>query len=348
MDPSQSGSRKRARTGRESGASTSTRKSSAYDPAFEQHLIDHGIYHEGYNDNEGSEEPANIEDIRRRLAQPRASLSPSRFTRKEFLEFKRKNREALTKNTVMSNAFSIIAGATDIPSQENLYFGNLKHLTDGSITKAKPDLYDGARPAELKKRVREQLSEYIEPSIKKNAPLLANFFMEAKGPDGKASTNELQAMYDGALSARGIHELRSYIGQETLFDNNTYTITSTYHHSGFLKIYTTHPSASKSPINPIEYRMAQLRSFAMTDAPDAFRQGAGALRNARDWAKERREELISAANGKALDPGQSSLVSSTENFASLKSNVPTRPESETSDDELALSIDKFASQSYNP
>ncbi len=32
----------------------------------------------------------------------------------------------------------------------------------------------------------------------------------------------------------------------------------------------------------------------MTDATDTFRQGAGALRNARDWAKEKREELITA------------------------------------------------------
>lgn len=85
--------------------------------------------------------------------------------------------------------------------------------------------------------------------------------------------------------------------------------------------------------------------FAMTNAPDTFRQGAGALRNARDWAKEKREELITAANGKALDPGQSSLVSSTDSFVSLSSNEPTHPESEMSADELALGIDTFASSS---
>lgn len=233
-----------------------------------------------------------------------------------------------------------------VPSQENLFFGNLKHLTDGSITKAKPDFYDGSRPADLNKQIREELEPFIVPSTNTAAPCLPNFFTEAKGPKGTTDVCKLQALYDGAVNARGIHELRSYIGQETLFDNNTYTITSTYHHSGLLTIYTTHPTASESPTNPIEYRMTQLRSFAMTDATDTFRQGAGALRNARDWAKEKREELITAANRKALALGQSSLVSSTDSFISLSSNETTHPESETSTNELALNVDTFTSSSH--
>ncbi|KAK3169511.1 hypothetical protein OEA41_008895 [Lepraria neglecta] len=195
----------------------------------------------------------------------------------------------------MSKAFPIIAGTADIPSQENLYFGNLKHLTDGSITKAKLDFYNGARPAELNTQVREQLSEYIEPT-------------EAKGPDGSAPVCELQAMYDGALGARGIHELRSYVDPETAYDNNAYTITSTYH--------------------------------------DTFRQGASALRNARDWAKEKREELMIAANGKVPDAEYSDLVSSTQSFVSLSSNEATHPESEMSADELALDVGTFTSSSH--
>ena len=48
----------------------------------------------------------------------------------------------------------------------------------------------------------------------------------------------------------------------------------------------------KSP----KYHMTQLRSFAMIDTAEAFWQGASAFRNARDWAKENRDELIVAAN----------------------------------------------------
>ena len=350
---SQSGSRKRAKTERESEISSKRKKTSAYDPVFEQHLIDHGVYpHEyDYDDDDGSVYPDNWEEINQRLTQPRSSLSPSRFPREAFLDFKKKNIQALTENTVMNKAFPIIAGTADISSEGNILFGNLKDLTDGSITKAKPDFYDGSRPAEFKKQIREELGPYIVPSTNADAPCLPNFFTEAKGPKGTISVCTRQALYDGALSARGIHELRSYIGQETLFDNNTYTITSTYHHSGLLTIYTTHPTASESPTNPIEYRMTQLRSFAMTDGPDTFRQGAGALRNARDWAEEKRKELIIAANDrmpddKVPDANHSDLVSSTQSFVSLSSNEATHSESETSTDELALGVDTFTSSSH--
>lgn len=146
MSSSQSGSRKRAKTGRESNISSKTKKFSAYDPAFEQHLIDHGIHM-----NNRAQKPSNWMEINRRITQPRPSLSPSRFSETAFETFQQTSEKALTKNTVISKAFPIIAGTADIPSKENFLFGNLKHLTDGSITKAKPDFYDGSRPAEFKK-----------------------------------------------------------------------------------------------------------------------------------------------------------------------------------------------------
>ena len=84
----------------------------------------------------------------------------------------------------------------------------------------------------------------------------------------------------------------------------------------------------------------------MTDAMDTFRQGAGALRNARDWAKEKWEELITAANGKALAPGQLSLVLSIDSFVSLLLNEATYLESETSTDELVLDVGTLPSSSH--
>ncbi|KAL9043917.1 MAG: hypothetical protein Q9214_002912 [Letrouitia sp. 1 TL-2023] len=402
MDSGQSGSRKRAKTRRESGTSTSTKRTSAYDPPFEQHLIDHGIYPEGYGGVRNLQEPHNLEEINTRLALPRASLSPSRFTREDFLDFKEKNQEALTEMKVMSKAFPIIAGTADIPSQENLRFTNLEDLTDGSITKAQPDFYDGARPAELNKQIREELGPYIVPSTNTTAPCLPNFFTEGKGPKGLIDLSKNQAMYDGALGARGIHKLRLYVDPETAYDNNAYTITSTYHPSGLLTMYTSHPVESTNPKHQTEYRMNQLRSFAMTDAPDTFRQGAAALRNGRDWTRDQRKELIDytshpvestnpkhqteyrmtqlnsyamtgnpdsfrqgaaawrngrdltrdqrkklivAANAKALNTETPGFESSTQSFISLSSDELTRPESETSADELAMDLDM--SQSTN-
>ena len=289
-----------------------------------------------------AQRPSNWAEINERLAQPRQSLSPSQFTDTAFEAFKRTSKYALTESKVMSKAFPILAGTADIPSQENLRFVNLKDLTDGSITKAQPDFYDGARPEELNKHIREELGPYVLPSTNTAAPCLPNFFTEGKGPKGLTDVCENQAIYNGALGARGIHELRSYIGQETVFDNKAYTITSAYHHSGTLAMYTTHPTLSEGSTNPIEYRTTQLNGWCMTGNPDTFRQGASALRNARDWAEEKRKELIAAANVKMPNTEHSDLASSAQSFVSLSSNKLNHLESETSADE-PLDIDIRAS-----
>ena len=286
MTASQSSLGKRARSGqepREESESAKSRRTSAYDPAFKQHLIDHGVFPEGHGGFSNVQRPNNWEEIHARLAIPQASLSPSRFGEKEFWDFEEKNESAVTENSVMSRAFPIIVGTANIPSHENVLFGNLKNLTDGSITKAKPDFYDGSHPGELHKQIRADLSPYIVPSTNDSLPCVPNFFTEGKGSDGSSPVSKLQALYDGALGARGVHQLRSYITGEVSYDNNAYTITATYHGgSGDLTIYSVHPTPSKDPKSPIEFRMTKLRGWKMTDRVETFREGASALRNARE------------------------------------------------------------------
>lgn len=96
----------------------------------------------------------------------------------------------------MSKAFPIIARTADIPSQEKLQSGNLKDLTDGSITKAKPDFYDGTCPAEVNKVIRADLGAYLVPSTNTAAPCVPNFFTEVKRPNGNAAVCKRQASYD--------------------------------------------------------------------------------------------------------------------------------------------------------
>lgn len=259
------------------------------------------------------------------MAQPRLSLSSSSFSREEFRIFQQKNRLALNKGMVMSTVFPTLAGSAPIPSAQGLPFTNLKDLTDGTITKAQPDFYDGARPAELSIHIREELGGYIVPASNTAAPCLANFFAEGKGSSGALDTGYRKALYDGALGARGVHQLRSYIGPKALLDNNAYTITSTYS-AGLLSIYCVHPTLSDGS-QRIDYRMTHVSGWALTGNPDQFRQGVAALRNARDWAKERREELIAAANSKAQNPNRAGSGSATEGSRSPSSNEPTPPRS---------------------
>ncbi|KAI9859913.1 MAG: hypothetical protein M1830_006246, partial [Pleopsidium flavum] len=353
-----SSSRRRAEsssTANSSSRTNTTRKTSAYDAGFEEHLINHGIHPEGYSDIE----PSNLDEINERLAQPRPSLSPSRLPPEVFRNFKRKNREALTEAMVRSSVFPIIAGDAHTPSGEDIPFNNLAPLTDGTISIPRPDFYDGSRPGQLDRRVREEIGPYITPSTG-NAPLLPNFFAEEKGPKGRADVAKRQACYDGAIGERAMLHARSYVsGDDVAYDGNAYTITSTYQSgTSTFTMYTVHPTQPTNPDGRPDYHMTQLRSFAMTDTIETFRQGVGAFRNARDWAKEQRDNAIARANEGAnnSEGGATGIESPALNLlSSFASEAPSQAsatsvdegpytsdtvvhDSEISTDELALDL----------
>ena len=281
-----------------------TESSGPYSRNFQQKLIDGGIYPDEYEYPDGRvpPEPDNLEEINQRLAQPRPSLSPSHFSNEKFKKFKRADAHVSKENKATKTVIPIIEGKiTDDKCVEGeVLFTNLKPLTNDMLTAAKPDLYYGARPEQLDRRVRDELSGHIIPSTQDDLPIAPNFFLAAKGPDGTAAVARRQACYDGALGARGMHSLQSYGEDEPVHDNNAYAITSIYS-NGQLKMYTSHPTQPTSPKGRPEYCMTQLNTWGMTGNLDTFRQGATAYRNARDWTKEQRDEAIRRANERAND-----------------------------------------------
>ncbi|EZF28726.1 hypothetical protein H101_07595 [Trichophyton interdigitale H6] len=261
MSTNSSGRRKRRAGTPLEGSNTNTKttkttSTSAYNRNFEQKLIDYGVYPKGYE-----------------------------FSEREFQIFEREDTNASKEKLVTTTVLPIING--DISDSKcvggDYLFGNLAPLTDGTLVNAKPDYFVGARPEQLKPEIRNELNNLSQSATTPKG-----------GPDGSSAVATRQACYNGALGARGIYKLQSY-GQEPIFDNNAYTITSTYQ-AGQLKLYTTHPAAPQESDGRPEYIMTSLRSFAMTDSLDTFRKGATAYRNARDWAKEQRDEFIKSAN----------------------------------------------------
>ncbi|MCJ1384260.1 hypothetical protein MMC17_007376 [Xylographa soralifera] len=347
MASSQSTSRGRKRGSRSTSNTksttntTSTKSTGPYDCAFQQNLIDHGIYPEEYEypDGRAPPLPANWDDINQRLIQPRRSLSPSQFSDGAFRKFKRADAHAFKEKQVTTSVIPIIEG--DIRDGRcvagGIPFTNLDPLTDGTITPGNPDLFYGARPEQLNRGIRSELSSRIVPSTQKDLPIAPNFLLAAKGPDGTSAVAGRQACYDGALGARGTQSLQSYGQPEPVYDKNAYTITSTYY-AGTLKLFTSHLSQPTGHGGRPEYYMNQLRSFSVTDTPETFRQGASAYRNARDWAKEKRDGFIEAANGIVPDTHieSQSLGSSGYGHASISTAGPILVESDTSADELAL------------
>ncbi|KXX77155.1 hypothetical protein MMYC01_207569, partial [Madurella mycetomatis] len=276
-----------------------TKSTGPYDRAFQQHLVDFGIYPDGYEYPDGRipPEPENMEEITRILAQPRPSLSPSRFSREDFRKFKRADAHAAKERQVTTSVIPIIEGdvgdnkcvAGEIP------FTNLDHLTDGSLVPGNPDRYYGARPEQLDREVRTKLGDRIIPSTQHDLPIAPNFSLAAKGPDGSSAVAQRQASYDVTLGARGMLDLISYGKLEPVYDNKAYAMTCTYH-AGTLKMYTGHPIPPANPGARPEYVTTQVKAYALTSDYDTYRQGAAAYRNGRDWAKRQRDEAIKRAN----------------------------------------------------
>ncbi|EEH47850.2 uncharacterized protein PADG_03934 [Paracoccidioides brasiliensis Pb18] len=314
---SRSRSRKRRAGSPSTGADTrDTTKSTSntpYNRNFQQNMIDHGVYPDGYEYPDGRipAMPNNWKEINETLARPRPSLSPSKFSDEHFRKFKRADTHSSKEQPVTSSVIPIIEGDVDDPkcAGGGYPLGNLAPLTDGTLAQAKPDHFYGARPEQLDRQIRSELSDHIFPATQDDLPMVPNFFLEAKGPDGSLAVATRQACYDGALGARGMHALQSYQQDGSTYDNNAYTLTLTYH-GDTLKLYTTHLIKPEGPGRRPEYIMTQLNTWGMTGNLETFRQGACAYRNARDWAKEKRDEFIRTTNERHLE-AQSQLLHST-------------------------------------
>jgi hypothetical protein len=233
------------------------------------------------------------------LTQPRPSLSPSIFNDEEFEKLVQADADASKEKQVSESVIPIIEGkgrGRDAKCRSGgIPFTNLDPLTDGTLKPGNPDVYYGARPEQLTRKVRDELGGRIVPLTQHDLPIPPNFFLAAKGPDGSAAVAKRQACYDGALGARGMQSLQSYGQDEPVYDNNAYTITSIYH-NGQLQMYTSHVAPPRSPRGQPEYHMTQLRSFALTDTRDTCVAGLQAYRNGREWTEKQRNEAIMQAN----------------------------------------------------
>ncbi|KAF5724931.1 hypothetical protein FMUND_322 [Fusarium mundagurra] len=251
---------------------------------------------------------ASEDEIRQALERPRASLSPSWFSKDDFKRFKLADDHATKESRVTASVIPIVEGDPgDIRS--DISFTNLDHLTDGSLVCAKPDHYHGARPEQLHKEVRRALDNHIVPSTQDDLPVLPNNFVEVKGPDGSLSVATRQALYDVTLGARGFQSLLSYGADEPHYDNKAYALTWTYH-GGALKAYASHVLEPSTPEAPSGYAMTQIKGWSLTSDLETFRQGATAYRNGRDWAKKQRDEAIAEANKKWADIEVTSMPNS--------------------------------------
>ncbi|KAL4813853.1 hypothetical protein BDW67DRAFT_177523 [Aspergillus spinulosporus] len=273
-----------------------------YDPHFEEHLTDHGVFPplSRYPNGIKPSKPENFMEIQRRIRAPRPSLALSEGPlERQYEEFIELNNRAVDEQLVIKDILPVLEGKRNDGSKTGSGhpLRNHAHLTDGTLAYARPDVYHGAEPNQVESAIRKQLNDQIIPSNLSNRPVAPNFFVEAKGQHGSVPVAVRQACYYGALGARAMHSLQQY-GEKTekRYDNKAYVITVTYY-SGYLGIYVTHPTRSRLKGNPdTDYVMTQVGQWALHGDPEAYRQGLNAYRNSRDLAKEFRDDFIRHAN----------------------------------------------------
>ena len=275
-----------------------TTSSRPKDLNYQQKLIDSNVLPHGYQYPDGHKPPLpqNWDEINRRLAQRRPSLSPSAFLEEKFQAFVEKNNCAFNEDAVKDSELPAMLeamGASD-GAFKNILFTNIDPITD-NIAYAKPDYYYGAQPEQIHQDVRDQLSKNIVPSKHSHLPTVPNFFLEAKGPDGSLPEARRQALHDGAIGARAMQSIQSYGKSEPVYDNNAYTISSTYQ-NGLLQIYSHYTSQPHGHRKRPEYYMHRLGAYAMMNSIETFLDGAKAFKNARDLTTEHRNAAIVRAN----------------------------------------------------
>ncbi|KIW24847.1 uncharacterized protein PV07_10535 [Cladophialophora immunda] len=315
---------------------TDSSRTTPYSGNFEQKLIDTGIYPSLYEHPDGRlpQKPANLSDIQAAQRVPRASLSPSRFTDEDFEAFQRANARASGETTGMYNVLPFIAGNEATHRFEmGLPMSNLKPF-DKDLSDPRPDVYHGAALSTIHPRVRSDLGQYIIPStVDLTRPAAPNFFVEGKSAQGRADVAKRQALIDGAMGARAMHQLQNYKAEEPEYDNKARSFSATYQ-DGHLQLYAHHLTAPLTPGGEPEYHMTQTGSYAMTHNTERFREGATAYRGDRDLAKTERDSSIAHANQVARQmPAPSPNTSFTTSRTSQSTAVITG--SDTSEDELA-------------
>jgi hypothetical protein len=149
----------------------------------------------------------------------------------------------------MAKVVPIIVGDSEgrHPSEVDVLFSHLEPMNK-DLVKPKPDIYYGAKPEQIDRRVRGELGKYIVPSSDTSLPAVPNYFLERKSAKGRADVAMRQACYDGAVGARAMHQLQNYGASPPVYGRNAYTITSIYHGgTDALQMYATHPTEPKIP-----------------------------------------------------------------------------------------------------
>lgn len=313
-------------------STSQTKSSSPYDAAFKQHLINHSVWPIGHYLDTGERPPPpdNLNDIVAHVYGGRSSLEPEIFTQNHFAVFQ-KSYDLSASEEPRSRTMECIEGLELSISSSHIKrgpvkFSSLNPLIPENLVPGNPDRAYGSRPEKLDRAIRTDLQSLILPTAAQDMAC-PNFIVHVKGPSGSPEIASIQAVYDGALAARGMDALWSFgrggEGDEGGDDDDddddgsggtlkagdgkrcqdqqrtARTLTCTFA-AGVLRMYAVHSRPCTGSPTDVEYISSRIGAWVMDDNLEDFRRGAAAFRNGIEWAQRKRDEAIARANRRAM------------------------------------------------
>lgn len=218
---------------------------------------------------------------------------PARFSEAEYAKFQAASlhRDPDIRRTLLP----FLVGHAALPSERSLPFDNLAPLTRPINHVPAPAYFEGASPTALEPRVRDDLATTIVPTRDGDAPVVPNFFIEARGKPAKADEEKRMAGLHGAYGARAMLALQNYGREEAVYDGKAWAFSAVYN-MDVLTLYAHHVEAPEGDGGRPQYHMTRLRTYQLTMGRTRFLEAARALRNVKDLAWANREGFILDAN----------------------------------------------------
>ena len=299
-----------------------TKTSRAYDANFETLLETRNVKLPDWD----TPRPANYDELVAVMKRPASKPVGREVLNSEYEKIYKCIRQATSEDMVKTEVFTIIRGNDDekYPRAMNkLCTGWARLFPDIELSRAKPDYLEGLSSGSESRLLRQQLKAYVAPLEK--GPCLPNFFLELKGPDGTIECAMRQALYDGALGARGMLYARRAATTDNEFDEVAYTFSGIYA-SENLRLYAHWVTQPLGDNTAYHYHMYLLGQFFMTTSAEDCQTAVMAFRNLRDHAAQLRTSIGKEAErkyrimekAKSLPPPLVAPVQSAEEDADLE------------------------------
>lgn len=271
-----------------------TKTSRAYDANFETLLGTRNVKLPDWN----TPRPANFDELVAIMKRPASKPVSREILNSEYEKIFKSIGQATSEDMVKTNVFTKIRGNDDekYPNTMNkLCTGWARLFPDIKLSRAKPDYLEGLSSDSESRLLRQQLKAYVAPL--ENGPCLPNFFLEMKGPDGTIECAMRQALYDGALGARGMLYARRAATTDNEFDEVAYTFSGLYA-SDNLRLYAHWLTQPLGVNTGHHYHMYTLGQFFLTTSAEDFQTAVMAFQNLRDYAAQLRTSIGKKAESK--------------------------------------------------